>query len=114
MEMASTKLPTIKKIVIENGKEIEIDEIDVNHPLWEKICEARNKMAYFNSYTAGVSALHPEKDPVNWPAPHGLNVFKPAVNVTRQDFTEFANDPTKVYEHYTKQINRCMLHDKGR
>ena len=107
MEMASTNLPKIKKI--EDGKEIETDEIDENHPLYEQICDARAKMAHFNSYTAGVSALHPEKDPANWPGPHGFNVFKPAVNVTRQDFTEFANDPTKIYEHYTKPVSYTHL-----
>ena len=109
MFMANTPLPKVKTID-ENGDEIETNEIDEKHPLFEKINEARNKMAYFNSYTIGVSAIHPEKDPVNWPAPHGLNVFKPAVNVTRQDFTEFADDPIRIYEHFTKQLNRFGLH----
>ena len=67
-------------------------------------------MAKFNSHILGITAIHPEVNPINWPGPYGQNVSKPDKNVLREVFDDFKDDPSKLYNHYTFQVNRFMLH----
>ena len=103
MELAMTKLPVMSDC--KNQKEVEEARITT-----EGIQKARNKMEKFNSIITGISAVHPEVDPVKWPAPWGQNVYKPSNDVLRTDFENFIEDPQKLYDYYTFQINRFMLH----
>ena len=103
MELATTKFPTLSDCKNQN----EVDEAKV---LIEKIQNAREKIERFNSIISGVSAVHPEVDPVKWPAPWGQNVYKPSNDVLRTDFEDHIDNPQKLYEYYTNQINRFMLH----
>ena len=69
----------------------------------------KKKLIEFNSNIAGITAVHPEYNPQEWPAPHGTNVYKPPVNPLRESFT---NKLTKeeLLEYYISLINRIMLH----
>ena len=103
MELAKEDLPNLDDYQTE-------EEIVVAADKAEKIKEARIKIAQFTSYLMGISAIHPEANPSEWPGPHGQNIYKPAKNVLRSEFEKFKDDPVKVYEYYTSLINRCMLH----
>ena len=103
MELAKEELPNLDDC---EGEEEIYAAIDKT----EKIKEARIKMEQFTSYFMGISAIHPETNPYEWPAPHGQNIYKPAENALRSDFENFKDDPEKVYKYYTSLINRCMLH----
>ena len=65
------------------NEEIEInDEVleEMDKPFENKdelIALAKKKIEEFNSYFIGVSAIHPELNPQDWPAPLGDNVAKP-------------------------------------
>ena len=103
MELAKISLPNIDDCDAEN-------EVMVSNDLAANIKAARTKLSEFNSHILGISAIHPEVDPVKWPGPHGQNVYKPPTNVLRDVFVDFMDNPSKMYEHYTSQINRFMLH----
>ena len=85
-------LPNLDECDTEEKLKIAIDKI-------AKIHEAQNKLAQFNSEIIGTSAIHPDADPTNWPAPHGQNVYKPKTNVLRESFINFIDNPNKLYEH---------------
>ena len=103
MEFAKMPLPNLDECDTEEEIKIAIDKI-------AKIQAAQKKLAQFNSEIIGISAIHPDADPNKWPAPQGQNVYKPKTNVLREDFTNFMDNPSKLYEHYKMQINRFMLH----
>ena len=103
MELAKEELPNFDDCQTEH-------EIAVATEKAEKIKQARQKITHFTSYIMGVTAIHPEINPTEWPAPYGHNIYKPAENVLRSDFQNFKDDPVKVYKYYTSLINRCMLH----
>ena len=103
MELANEELPNLDDCQTDQDIAVATDRA-------EKIKEARIKMTQFTSYLMGISAIHPETNPSEWPAPHGQNIYKPAENVLRSDFEKFKDDPVKVYKYYTSLINRCMLH----
>ena len=50
--------------------------------------EAKQKLIDFSTNTLGVSAIHPNPDPKEWPAPYGSNVYCPPQNCLRQRFLE--------------------------
>jgi hypothetical protein len=67
-------------------------------------------MEEFNSHMIGVSVIHPEYDPYYWPPPLGQNSSKPKENVLRQSFLDYKDDEKQLYDFYTREINRYMLH----
>ena len=75
-----------------------------------KIREAKVKVEDFTT-VLGVSAVHPEKNPQDWPPPEGQANRAPPTNVLRQRFTdiEYA-DEDGFQERYKNLINRNMLH----
>ena len=104
MDLAKEELPNIEECLSE-------DELAAATERTEKIKEARLKMTQFTSYTMGISAIHPEVKPYEWPPPHGQNIYKPAENVLRTNFESIKDDHEKVYKFYTYLLNRCMLHN---
>ena len=72
MELARAKFPILSQCKTPN-------EVEEANFLIEKIQNARKKIEHFNSILSGVSAVHPEKDPVKWPPPHGENSNKPPI-----------------------------------
>ena len=103
MELAKEELPNLDDCQSEEEFTLAADKIT-------KIKEARKKMEHFNSYLMGITAIHPESNPYEWPAPHGQNIYKPAENVLRSDLEKIKDDPEKIYKYYASLINRCMLH----
>ena len=61
------------------------------------------KMINFNSLLAGVFALHPDLNPVNWPPPLGQNPYPPEVNVLREPIKDF-DDPYYLYNYCSRIV----------
>lgn len=76
----------------------------------EQILESKRKLVDFASLQAGISAVHPELDPIKWPRPFGQNAAKPKTNVLRQNFTDIAHDKEALYDMYINLVNRVLLH----
>jgi len=74
-----------------------------------EVLEAREKVTRFSSHTVGISAVHPNPNPVNWPGPHGQNVYTPSVNCLRVPFLKVVSE-NEIVAQYERLINRCMLH----
>ena len=68
MELAKEELPNFDDCQTEH-------EIAVATEKAEKIKQARQKITHFTSYIMGVTAIHPEINPYEWPAPHGQNIY---------------------------------------
>ena len=103
MELARKALPNFAECKNQ-------EEFDEAAELAEKINAAKKRIEEFNSHIMGVSAIHPEFDPFNWPSPYGHNIYKPAKNVLRELFQNIKDSPSQLYELYTMLINRMMLH----
>ena len=80
----------------------------VDMPNAEKLAnkEAKEKLIDFSVNTLGVSAVHPNPDPKQWPSPFGSNIYCPPQNCLRQRFLDI-NDMNAQYENL---INRVMIH----
>ena len=69
----------------------------------------REQVAKFSAHTLGITGMHPNPRPADWPGPYGQDVMRPATNCLRQRFLDL--DSTQNYQsQYEKLINRCMLH----
>ena len=68
--------------------------------------QAKNKLINFSVNTIGVSAVHPNSDPKQWPSPFGSNVYCPPTNCLRQRFLDIDD----MNSHYENLVNRVMLH----
>jgi hypothetical protein len=75
----------------------------------DDITNAKNKMINFNSLLAGIFALHPELNPVDWPPPLGQNPYPPEVNVLREPIIDF-DDPNYLYNYCSRIVNRVQIH----
>ena len=93
----------------ENGKLKEINT-RMKRTYSEATLNARENMIRFAIEQAGISAVHPNPDPHQWPAPHGQNVSKPKVNIMRDQFN-IPKDDKERDEKLEKIINRVMLHN---
>ena len=69
----------------ENGKIIEV-KTRMKRTYIEATLNARENMIRFGVKEVGISAVHPNPDPHQWPAPHGQNVSKPKENIMRDQF----------------------------
>ena len=56
--------------------------------------------------TLGVTRIHPQEDPVQWPPPLGQNVHVPLSNCLRKRFQDIEDYSTQ----YELLINRAMIH----
>ena len=61
----------------------------------ERALECRRQVADFSAFRLGETAIHPQKDPKQWPGKEGLNIQKPRVNCLRRQFSDVVADPTK-------------------
>ncbi|MBM3938769.1 MAG: hypothetical protein FJ333_08995, partial [Sphingomonadales bacterium] len=75
----------------------------------EEVELACEKVARFTAHTLGVTAVHPNKNPVEWPAPFGQNVHRPMANCLHVHFLDLLSQDEQKGQ-YEKLINRCMLH----
>merc|ERR1712001_188089 len=69
----------------ENGKIIEV-HVRMKRTYSEATLNARENMIRFAIRETGISAVHPNPDPHQWPGPHGQNVSKPKENIMRDQF----------------------------
>ena len=81
------------------------------HVIVEKGNEDRVKFAYnkvidFATTTLGLSAVHPESNWEDWPAPFGNNDQPPAVNPLRVELKDIEDQQS----HYNDLCNRVLLH----
>ena len=102
-------MTTLLKYKEENGKIIEV-RIRMKQIYSEATLNARENMIRFAVKEAGISAVHPNPDPHQWPAPHGQNVSKPKENIMRDQFN-FPKEEKERKEKLEKIINRTMLHN---
>jgi hypothetical protein len=59
----------------------------------------------------GVSGVHPNPDPVNWPGSYGQDVHTPAQenSILRQDYTTLEQEES-IKDRYERLVNRTMLY----
>ena len=77
--------------------------------LRQTIVEAQTKIIDFSTQVLGISAIHPNPEPSQWPGPYGQNVHTPPSNCLRARFN-CLNNTMEKREQYENLINRCMLH----
>ena len=75
----------------------------------EEIRTAQEKIVHHSTTVLGISALHPNPDPKEWPAPYGQNVYTPPTNCLRQRFLDIQNDDEMKRRHELL-VNRTMCH----
>ena len=74
-----------------------------------EVLESQQKMASFAAHHLGISGMHPNPKPPEWPGPYGQDVYTPLSNCLRERYLTMAEkDQYKC--QYEKLINRCMLH----
>ena len=73
------------------------------------VLRAQDKIINYPSQLLGVSAFHPNPNPVDWSAPYGSNVHTPRTNILRQRFLELKLS-AEFKHRYELLINRTMLH----
>ena len=78
--------------------------------IYNEIRAAKTKMIEFNSLVLGVSAVHPELNFENWPAPRGKNAQKPMSNVLREEFLQHLENPEDLLDYHKRLIDRVMIH----
>ena len=61
----------------------------------ERTLDSRRQVADFSTFRLGQTAIHPQKDPKQWPGKEGLNIQRPRVHCSRRQFSDVVNDPTK-------------------
>ena len=70
------------------------------------VAESREKVVDFVTKDLGLSAVHPQADPKQWPGPEGQDVSAPPTNCLRDNYLHLED-----YDmDYIRLINRCMLH----
>ena len=70
----------------------EQEQIAANH---ERVLASRREVADFSTFRLGQTAMHPQKDPKQWPGKEGLNIQKPRVHCSRRQFSDVVSNPTK-------------------
>ena len=73
------------------------------------VLRVQDKIINYSSQLLGVSAVHPNPNPAEWPAPYGSNVHTPGTNILRQRFLELKLG-VEFKHRYELLINRTMLH----
>ena len=58
-----------------------------------RVLASRAQIAEFSTLRIGQTAIHPQKDPKQWPPTEGLNKEKPKVNCLRRQFSDVVAGP---------------------
>ena len=82
-----------------NGEMPVIEKVDIE--------QAKKKLIEFSVNTVGITAMHPNPDPKEWPSPYGSNVYCPPQNCLRQRFLDIID----MKSQYENLVNRVMIHD---
>ena len=83
---------------------------DEDKILEEEVFQERQKTARFVIEDLGLSALHPEENPMLWPPPEGKNVHTPSVNCLRCQFEDIMSSDQSLLQDYQMMVNRVQLH----
>merc|ERR1712029_135873 len=78
----------------------------------DDITAAKIKIIEFNSLLAGVFALHPELNPVYWPAPLGQCPYKSDKNVLRESIEDYDN-ADYLYDYTKRIVSKVNVHKCG-
>jgi hypothetical protein len=76
----------------------------------DEIIAAREKIIKFATEHIGISAIHPNLDPHEWPPPYGQKVYQALNNSLKQKLQEIAVDETKLMDDYESLINLVQIH----
>jgi hypothetical protein len=76
----------------------------------EDVEEQRHLVEEFASLRLGLTAVHPEPNPQQWPPPEGPNRERPSVNCLRMLFTDLFQDPERLLEDCIMLANRVQRH----
>jgi hypothetical protein len=76
----------------------------------QAIIAAREKIINFATEHIGISAVHPNLDPHEWPPPYGQNVYQNLNNSLRQNLRDFADSGALLIEDYENLINVVQIH----
>ena len=82
----------------------DVELTPVNKETANQVRYARQEIEQFASQHLGLSALHPQQDPKEWPGPEGQNTNRPPTNILR---CEYQNSGDQDYEML---VNRVELH----
>ena len=67
-----------------------------------EVSVARKKVEEFASKHIGISAVHPQQDPKQWPGPEGQNCSRPSTNVLRKSYD-------KTEENDYEMLLKCSI-----
>ena len=76
----------------------------------EAVEEHRRLVEQFSSLRLGLTAVHPEPNPQQWPPPEGPNRERPRENCLRMLFSDLFQDPEKLLEDCILLTNRVQRH----
>ena len=76
----------------------------------EAVEAERRLVEEFSSLRLGLTAVHPEPNPLQWPQPEGRNREKPRVNCLRMMFSDLFQDPERLREDCILLANRVQRH----
>ena len=83
---------------------------DVSPEEQASILESRQKVVEFAVNHLGLSSVHPQENPKQWPGPEGQNVSKPLTNCLRKNYLNVITRKGGVLEDYENLVNRVQLH----
>ena len=78
--------------------------------VFDDVETAKKKVILFSTLHMGMSCLHPNTDPYQWPPPYGQIPFQPLTNPLRIDLEEVLITDKDILENYERFINLCQSH----
>ena len=101
--------------VLELNTEGDLSEVSEDEQLaatqdHEAVEEQRRLVEQFASLRLGLTAVHPEPNPQQWPPPEGPNRERPRENCLRQLFSGLFQDPERLREDCILLANRVQRH----
>jgi hypothetical protein len=78
--------------------------------LLREVKAAREKVLLFGTEHLGLSGIHPDLDPYNWPPPYGQNTTSPLENCLRKRLADLVGDDKRLIEDYERLITRIQIH----
>ena len=79
---------------------------------WKNFTEveaAKEKVIDFAASKMGISAVHPNPNPVAWPPPYGQTPFAPLVNPLRCDFGDIIKDERAILQNF-ERYEKIKIH----
>ena len=76
----------------------------------QRVEEARRRTVDFATNHLGISEVHPQPDPKEWPGPEGQALSAPQINCLTDNFLNFADNPDYLAADYERLCNRVQLH----